>query len=70
MEVVKIQNLSCLLDPVKNGHLKRIRSLMLYMLSMGLDCTEVHFASFLSSGFTTMAVIKSPESKMAKRTLC
>ena len=39
MEVVKIQNLPCLPDSVKNGHLKRIRSLMLYMLSKGLDCT-------------------------------
>ena len=26
-----------------------------------LQCTEVRFASFLSSGFTTMAVINPPE---------
>jgi hypothetical protein len=32
------------------------------------DCTEVHFASFLSGGFTTMAVINPPERKLAKRT--
>ena len=30
--------------------------------------TEVRFASFLSGGFTTMAVINPPESKLAKRT--
>ena len=31
-------------------------------------CTELCFARFLSSGFTTMAVIKPPEMKWAKRT--
>ena len=31
-------------------------------------CTEVRFASFLSGGFTTMAVINQPERKLAKRT--
>ena len=31
-------------------------------------CTEVHFISFLSGGFTTTAVIKPPETKLAKRT--
>ena len=30
--------------------------------------TEVCFASFLSSEFTTMTVINPPESKLAKRT--
>ena len=30
--------------------------------------TEVRFASFLSSGFTPMAVINSPERKLVKRT--
>ena len=30
--------------------------------------TEVHFASFLSSGFTTMAVINPLERKLTKRT--
>ena len=33
-----------------------------------IHCTEVRFASFLSSGFTTMAVINLPERKQAKRT--
>ena len=28
----------------------------------------MHFASFLSGGFTTMAVINPPERKLAKRT--
>ena len=32
------------------------------------QCTEVRFASFLSGGFTIMAVINSPEKKLAKRT--
>ena len=31
-------------------------------------CTEVRFASFLSCGFTTMAVINPSEKKVAKRT--
>ena len=30
--------------------------------------TEVRFASFLSSGFTTMAVINPPERNLTKRT--
>ena len=33
-----------------------------------LHCTKVLFASFLSGGFTTMAVMKPPESKLAKCT--
>ena len=32
------------------------------------QCTEVHFASFLSGGFTTTAVINPPEKKLAKCT--
>ena len=32
------------------------------------QCTEVLFASFLSGGFTTMAVINPPERKLAKHT--
>ena len=38
------------------------------MLRMYLHFTEVRFASFLSSGFTTIAVINQPEKKPAKRT--
>ena len=30
---------------------------------MVCECTDVHFASFLSGGFTTMAVIDPPEKK-------
>ena len=33
-----------------------------------LQCTEVRFASFLSGGFTTMAVMNPPENKLEKRT--
>ena len=33
-----------------------------------MHCTEVHFVSFLSGGFTTMVVINPPERKLAKRT--
>ena len=32
------------------------------------QCTEVHFASFLSGEITTMAVINPLEKKLAKRT--
>ena len=32
------------------------------------QCTDVRFASLLSGGFTTMAVIDPPEKKLAKRT--
>ena len=31
-------------------------------------CTEVRFASFLSSGFITAIVVNPPEKKLAKRT--
>ena len=37
-------------------------------MSHSVNCTEVRFASFLSGGFTTMAVIDPPERKLAKRT--
>ena len=33
-----------------------------------LQYTEVRFASLLSGGFTTMAIINPPERKLAKRT--
>ena len=33
-------------------------------------CTEVHFANFLSGGFTTMAEINPPERKRANAPLC
>ena len=33
-----------------------------------VECTEVRFATFLSGGFATMALINPPESKLAKRT--
>ena len=33
-----------------------------------LQCTNVHFASFLSGGFITAIVANSPERKLAKRT--
>ena len=40
-----------------------------YILSMiCLHCTEVSFASFLSGGFTTMAVMNPPEKKLEKST--
>ena len=32
--------------------------------------TEVRFASFLSSGFTTVAMINKPEKKLANASLC
>ena len=33
-----------------------------------VEYTDVRFVSFLSVGFTTMAVINPPERKLAKRT--
>ena len=42
-------------------------SLLNYFFSF-THCTEVRFDSFLSGGFTTMAVINPPERKQAKRT--
>ena len=33
-----------------------------------IQCTEVHFASFLSGGFITAIVVNPPERKLAKRT--
>jgi hypothetical protein len=33
-----------------------------------VGCKEVRFSSFLSGGFTTMAVINRPESKLTKGT--
>jgi hypothetical protein len=38
------------------------------MFSDSLNCTDVRFASFLSGGFTTMAVMNPPEKKLEKRT--
>ena len=35
-----------------------------------IQCTEVRFASFLSSGFTTMAVINQPEKNWQNTSLC
>ena len=46
-----------------------IRNLLLYKRSLFIwQHTEVCFASFLSGGFTTMAVINPQERKLAKRT--
>ena len=39
-----------------------------WIASVFYQCTQVRFASFLSGGFTTMAVINPPERKLAKRT--
>ena len=36
-------------------------------LSLSVQCTEVRFASFLSGGFSTMAVRNPPERKLEKR---
>ena len=43
-------------------------SIHLILLSRSVHCTEVRFASFLSSKFTNMAVINPPERKLAERT--
>ena len=43
-------------------------SSLLFKLALDIQSKEVRFSSFLSGGFTTMAVINPPESKLAKRT--
>ena len=40
----------------------------LFYWSISIECTKVHFASFLSGELTTTAVINPPEKKLAKRT--
>ena len=37
-------------------------------IPMAIQCSEVHFASFLSSGFTTMAIMNPLEKKLKNRT--
>ena len=50
-------------------HSRYIRTLSSqHLLSTWLNCTEVHFASFLSVGFITAMVVKPLERKLAKRT--
>ena len=44
------------------------RHMTTHQVQIPEHCTEVRFASFLSGGFTTMAVINPPERKLAKRT--
>ena len=39
-----------------------------FLVQAVLRFTEVHFASFLSSGFITAIVVNTPERKLAKRT--
>ena len=41
---------------------------ILFFIFLSEECTEVRFASFLSGGFTTVAVINPQEEKLAKRT--
>ena len=43
-------------------------SFIIVISSYSVQCTEVRFASFLSGGFTTVAVINPPEKKLANRT--
>ena len=54
---------------IKESSIKvsRVMVFMHYHLT-ALQCTEVRFASFLSSGFTTMAVMNPLERKLVKRT--
>ena len=55
-------------------HCRRVMFRVLGMYNFGVCCdyfyycTEVRFVSFLSVGFTTMAVINPPEKKLAIRT--
>ena len=49
-------------------YLKISVSFSFILFSASIQSTEVRFSSFLSGGFTTMAVINPPERKLAKRT--
>ena len=44
--------------------------LMVRLNGRAVQCTEVLFDSFLSGGFTTMAVLNPPEKKLANAPLC
>ena len=59
------------LMPISNLSLS-IKRKIIYMhvifLTASMQCTKVHFASFLSGELTTTAVINPPEKKLAKRT--
>ena len=55
----------------RNFAKKRLFFLNFELLSLffsSVQCREVRLASFLTCGFTTMAVMYPPESKLAKRT--
>ena len=47
---------------------KGCENVHIYVPILSVQCTEVRFASFLSGGFTTMAVINPPDWKVANRT--
>jgi hypothetical protein len=51
-----------------NFHSAPNKDFYLQKISKSMQRTEVHFASFLSGGFTNMAVINPPERELAKRT--
>ena len=44
----------------------RRRHINIYLILPSVQCTKERFVSFLSGGFTTMAVINPPERKLAK----
>ena len=45
-----------------------MKSCTIFCPKLSSHCTEVRFASFFSGKYTTMAVINTPERKLAKRT--
>ena len=61
---IEIISLMCL----QQVELLAIFYFILFFIFLSEECTEVRFASFLSCGFTTVAVINPPEKKLAKRT--
>ena len=48
--------------------MQHLQHYIILMHSIATQCTEMHFASLLSGGFTAMAGINPPERKRAKRT--
>jgi uncharacterized membrane protein len=56
------------IERIKIIHLHFAKKNVLSLISNVLQCTELRFASFLSSGFITAILVNPPERKQAKCT--
>jgi hypothetical protein len=59
---------STLIPSLLGGKVSLTKDFYSFGRNISAQCTEVRFASFLSGGFTIIAVINPPERKLAKRT--